>query len=155
MPDSDLQSCDTWSHLAEGVEDTVQHNEEREDALNWVECTSDDEAQDRPAEETKRHGLLASDLVHQKSTHDAAWEIETVLQNGQHMFRYRCSETRRQEQQAVPQIQMCLKLDIVARGGNIASSDCLNSSWRERVNLRRPCHSRCSESSYRWGSAAR
>ena len=72
------ESRDAGAHLAEGVEDAVQDDEEREDGLDGVQGAADDEAHDGPAEEAEGHGLLAADAVHKKTADDTAGEVETV-----------------------------------------------------------------------------
>jgi hypothetical protein len=65
-------------HLAEGVEDAVENDEEGEDGLNGPEGAANDESHDGPAEEAKGHGLLSTDAVHQDTADDAARQVEAV-----------------------------------------------------------------------------
>jgi len=69
---------DAGTHLAKGLEDAVQHDEEREDVLDGRERAADDETRDGLAGEAERHGLLAPDAVHEEAAGDAAGEIEAV-----------------------------------------------------------------------------
>ncbi len=66
------------THLAEGVEDAVQDDEEWEDGLDWVQRTAEDEAKDRPACEAEAHGLFAADAVHEEAADETAGEVELL-----------------------------------------------------------------------------
>lgn len=70
----------TRSHLSDSVENSIQDDEERKDGEKRVEGTADDESHNGPQNEAKRHGLLASNLVHEKATKKAARQVETVEQ---------------------------------------------------------------------------
>ena len=72
------ESGDTGAHLAKGVEDAVQDDEEREDGLDGPDSAAQDEAQETPEEEAEGHGLLAANPVHEEAADDAAWEVEAV-----------------------------------------------------------------------------
>lgn len=66
------------THFAKAVEKSVEHNEKREDALDWTKGTSDDETEDRPTEEAHGHGLLATDAVHEDTSDNTTREVEAV-----------------------------------------------------------------------------
>ena len=68
----------TRTHFSQTVEDSVQHDEEGEYTLDGLKGTSNDEAKDGPEEETKGHGLLAADAVHEKATDQGTREVEAV-----------------------------------------------------------------------------
>jgi hypothetical protein len=68
----------TWTHFAKALEDAVEDNKEGEDTLDWLQSAADDEAQDTPEQETKGHGLLAADAVHEEATDQRAGEVEAV-----------------------------------------------------------------------------
>ena len=55
---------DAGAHFAEGVEDAVEDDEEREDGLDGVQGAANDEAHYRPAEEAEGHGLFSANAVH-------------------------------------------------------------------------------------------
>lgn len=42
------------------------------------ESATEDEAPDRPEEETKRHGLFPANSVHEQTANDTSWQVEAV-----------------------------------------------------------------------------
>lgn len=68
----------TRAHLSERVEDTIQHDEQREDGLDERKSTTNDKAKDRPSEKAQNHGVSAANAIHEKSSNDAPGEVNTV-----------------------------------------------------------------------------
>lgn len=68
----------TWSHFSKGVEDSVQNDKEREYTRDGVESASNDESKNRPEEETQCHGLLATNLVHEKTANKSSRKVKAV-----------------------------------------------------------------------------
>ena len=72
------EGCYARTHLAEGVEDPVQNDEERKDGLDLIERPADDEAQDGPEPKTKTHSLFAADTIHEQPPDQASRQVETI-----------------------------------------------------------------------------
>jgi hypothetical protein len=68
----------TGTHLAKALEDAVENNKEGENTLDRLKSATDNEAQDTPEQETKSHGLLAADAVHQETADQRARKVEAV-----------------------------------------------------------------------------
>lgn len=66
------------AHLSQRIEDAIEHDKQRENGLDGTEGATNDEAQDRPQEETQSHRLLAADPVHEEAADEAAGEVEAV-----------------------------------------------------------------------------
>lgn len=67
-----------WTHLSKSVEDSVQDDKEREYTRDGVESASNNEGKDRPEEETQCHGLLATNLVHEKTANESSRKAKAV-----------------------------------------------------------------------------
>ncbi len=63
----------TRAHLAERIEDAIQHNEEGKDGENGLQRSADYEGEKRPQNKAQGHGLLAADSIHEKPANDGAW----------------------------------------------------------------------------------
>src|SRR5258708_37155873 len=72
------ECCDARLHFSKRVEDSVEHNEEREDCLHGLQGATNDESENCPQGKAERHRLLSSNSVHEIAADDASWEIETV-----------------------------------------------------------------------------
>jgi hypothetical protein len=73
-----IEATYTRTHLSERVEDAVENYKQRENTLNRLQGTSDDETKNSPEEKAESHGLLAADSVHEQSANDGTREVETV-----------------------------------------------------------------------------